>query len=422
MRTIITFLGKRPTLTSYSFQGKVIEGEVFAKALQRLVEFDRMLVFSTPEAHTTTWPVLAELGDPRIQEIPITIGAEREENWQLFDKVIELIGEKETVIFDITHGLRSIPFLAFLFAAYLKTAKQVTIEAIYYGAFELGDPKKGLPAPVLDLSEYVAMLDWITATDQFISTGNANRLADLLEHGGKAKKASSRAAEKLQVVSQAAFLCQPLTLMEQSAGLGKALDQAAADFSVTARPFNLLSARMVEAFSAFSASGDVKTLDTLRAEFNMIRWYQQHGQLIQTLTLSREWLIDAVTVRLGQPLDYSRTPRGIMERAVSGLGLVGRQIYFSDIQEKREFTPSDLNAYGRDIYNQWPEQESIGRIWNALSEVRNQLDHAEHQSSRMRLSKVQLRSTEVLAGLAELARMWGIIDAIPEVEKEEKAL
>jgi len=419
MRTIITFLGKRPTLTSYSFQGHVIKGEVFAKALRGFVNYDRMLVFTTPEAHTTTWPVLAELNDARIQEIPITIGASRPEIWALFDTVIAQIDEGETVIFDITHGLRSIPFLAFLFAAYLKTAKQVTIEAIYYGAFELGDEGKGIPAPVIDLSEYVTMLDWITATDQFVQTGNANRLADLLGRGGSAKKASGKAAEKLKLVSQAAFLCQPVTLMEQAGSLGKALNLAAEDFSVTARPFNLLSERIVNAFDAFATSEDAEPLDILRAEYNMIHWYHQHGQLIQALSLAREWLIDAVTIRLGQPLDYHRTPRGLMERAVSGLALVGLEIYFDDLHGKREFTPADLNEYGRKIYDQWPEQASIARTWDQLSKVRNQLDHAEHQASRMRFSRIQSQAEEILKAMADLAKKWGIINLNLQEESGE---
>lgn len=424
MRTIITFLGKRPTLTSYSFQGRVIKGEVFPKALRGFVDYDHMLVFTTPEAHTTTWPVLAELNDDRIREIPITIGASRQEIWALFDTVIAQIDEGEIVIFDITHGLRSIPFLAFLFAAYLKTAKQVTIEAIYYGAFELGDEGKGIPAPVIDLSEYVAMLDWITATDQFIQTGNANQLADLLGRGGSSKKASSKAAENLRLVSQAAFLCQPETLRIQAGGLGEVLHMAAEDFSVTARPFNILSERIVNTFDAFSTSEDAEPLDILRAEFNMIQWYHQHGQLIQALSLAREWLIDAVTVRFGQPLDYQRTPRGTMERAVSGLGLVvlRRKGYYDGNLEKREFTPADLNEYGRIIYDFWPEQEKIGRTWNLLSEVRNQLDHAEHQSGRMKFSRIQSRSEEVLEMITELAKLWVIMETSSDNEIGETTL
>lgn len=408
MKTILTFLGTHPSLTTYSYKGQVVEGEVFAKALLKFLEFDRMLVFSTPKAHETTWPLLAELEDDRIREIPITISARREDIWGLFDTVIEQVDEGETVVFDITHGLRSIPFLAFLFAAYLKTAKQVTIDGIYYGAYELGDRVKGIPAPVIDLSEYVTMLDWIVATDQFIDTGNARRLADLLSRQGRGHRASNAAAGKLRTVSMAAFLCQPFTLMREAGGIRPALENAAEDFSGTARPFTVLSEKIAAAFNAFSTHEGAPPVETLRAQYRLIEWYRQHGQLIQALTLAREWLVDAVTVRLEQPLDYRRTPREIMECAVTGLSRVGRPINDEETGELRESTAFDLNEYGRIIYNHWPEKYTIGTLISTLSNVRNQLNHAEHQANPSKLETIQKQAEKALASLHDLATSWGL--------------
>ena len=420
MKTIVTFLGTKPTLTRYSYNGKVFEGEVFAKALLQFLEFDRMLVFSTPEAHEKTWPVLEVLGDERIHEIPISISARREDIWALFDVVIDQVGEGETVVFDITHGLRSIPFLAFLFAAYLKTAKQVNIEAIFYGAFELGDASKGIPAPVIDLSEYVTMLDWIVATDQFVNTGNARRLSDLLARPGKEHKASNAAANQLRKVSQAAFLVQPFTLMREADQLGAALDQAVEDFSVTARPFKVLSEKIVSSYVPLSAGDWASEKEKLVAQFMMIEWYRQRGQLIQALTLAREWLVDAVTVRLGLPVDYRRTPRGTMDRAVTGLGKVGGKIRDEETDEFRDFTPSDLNEYGRKIYNDWPEKTTIGSLANTLSEVRNQLNHAEHQANPFKLDTIQKKAEKALETLADLAQSWGF-SAISQTKSDTQS-
>ncbi len=173
------------------------------------MEYDRKLVFSPPRKRTNHPPGrCGSAGDARSRRAQNTIARSRKKSGNSFDKVIEQINEGETVIFDITHGLRSIPFLAFLFAAFLKTAKQVTIEAIYYGALELGDRDKGIPAPVIDLSEYVAMLDWITATDQFGTHGNAT-IWQLLDRGAMLKKLPAWAAEQLRIVSPGSFLCQP---------------------------------------------------------------------------------------------------------------------------------------------------------------------------------------------------------------------
>ena len=164
---IITFLGKYPRETIYSHSARTYKGQVFAEALHQFCEYDTMLVCVTEEAKATTWPLLEALRDERIKPIDIPTGRTTEEMWETFKIITQYVDEDDRVIFDITHGLRSLPFLVFLFAAYLKAAKNVTIAAIYYGAPELSDTPNNVPAPVIDLSEFVSMIDWITATNQF---------------------------------------------------------------------------------------------------------------------------------------------------------------------------------------------------------------------------------------------------------------
>lgn len=153
MRKIITFLGDRGALqTTYSYNGNLYVGGVFAEALRQFCQYDTMLVCVTEKAKENTWSVLEALADPCIKPIDIPTGRTTDEMWQTFKIITEYVDENDRVIFDITHGLRSLPFLVFLFAAYLKAAKNVTIEAIYYGALELGNSRNGIPAPVIDLS------------------------------------------------------------------------------------------------------------------------------------------------------------------------------------------------------------------------------------------------------------------------------
>jgi CRISPR-associated DxTHG motif protein len=176
---IITFLGATPATftTTYIFKDKngddkKYDGKVFTEALRQFCEYDSMLVCVTEKAKAVNWPVLEALKDPRIQAIDIPTGNDTAQMWQIFTIITEHIDTGDRVIFDITHGLRSLPFLVFLFAAYFKTAKKVIIEAIYYGAFDLKSENNGL-APVIDLSEFVSMIDWIAASNQFVETGDA---------------------------------------------------------------------------------------------------------------------------------------------------------------------------------------------------------------------------------------------------------
>ncbi len=406
MRTIITFLNDKPpkSETRYTWEGREYGGCFFCQALRQFVEHDRMLVCITPQAEQLTWPILLTMQDPRIQPVPIPIGKSASEMWLVYDAIAARIHEGETVIFDITQGLRSLSFLMFLFAAYLKSAKKVKIEAIYYGALELGQP-----APVVDMSEFVTMLDWLTATDQFVQTGDARRLAMLLNPSKNSGGVAAEAAKALSSVSLAAFLCQPFRLMSAVSELDTALCKAETELALMSRPFGILRDQVVEAFSPFSADFWGNVPGGLRAQFRLIEWYYSNNQLIQAMTLAREWLVNAVTYRLGLPIDLRISARKPIERAISGVAMVGREMRDEETKEAYTFRVSDLNEYGRKIYETWPEREELKELWDALEKVRNALAHAGHQASAMQIETIVKKAdTKVMPPLRQFAKDWGL--------------
>ncbi len=259
MTTIVTFLGDRGLReTKYSFgdRNQSYTGGVFAEALVQFCEFDRMIVCVTEKAKLNTWSKLVNLhSDPRIQALDIPTGTDTGEMWQTFEIIAAEIPEGESVIFDITHGLRSLPFLVFLFAAYFKAAKNVSIEAIYYGALDLTTEEI---APVIDLSEFISMIDWITATTRFTEMGNGQALADLLRNeiptNGELSDRSDwtdlsvsleNTASAIETISLALSITRPIEVMASAAKLEATLKRSADAFGQRARPFQLLSDRVV---------------------------------------------------------------------------------------------------------------------------------------------------------------------------------
>lgn len=398
MRQIITFLGLYPRETTYSFEGQIYKGEVFAEALRQFCNYDYMLVCVTREAKDKAFPVLAKLNDPRIKAVDIPNGETTEQMWETFKIITDQVHENDSVIFDITHGLRSLPFLVFLFAAYLKAAKNVTIDAIYYGALELGNFKTGLPAPVIDLSEFVGMLDWITATDQFIQTGDAERLSKLLNLDGTASNITKKAATTLSDVSLATLLCQPLQLAIKAQSLESDLLKAQEQLQLTAPPFEMLRQRITDTFGNFIGDFQQDTKKALEAQFRLIMWYHSNNRLIEAMSLAREWLINAVTYRLGLPFTLKISTReNLIARAISGVEMVSRN----------DLTVEELNEYGRIINDTWAEKDKLIQLWNALQPVRNGLDHAGHKEGAMSVSKIVKTANEKIQPLlCALAETW----------------
>lgn len=408
-RKVITFLGINPRDAVYEWKGNTYPARVMAQAIREFAQFDQMLVFVTPDAKRGTFPILADLQDERIQAVDIVDGKDTESMWQIFQTVVDNVQEGETVIFDLTHGFRSLPFLAFLFIAYLKFAKSVTIEAVCYGALDM---TKDGNTPVLDLTEFVTMLDWITGTDQFVQTGNAKQLARLLNPKQLSSGVLFDSSNTLNTISQAALLCQPFTLMQEVGKLDDSLKMAETELNISARPFSILRDKIVSAYGQFQDDGK-DALRQLKVEFQLVEWYYQKGQFIQAVTLAREWLIDAVTYKIGEPLDFLLENRKPFEEAVSGVALIGK----THPQEKdRVFTENDLNRFGV-IVNSWDDAELLKQLWTDLKNVRNPLDHAEHQRKKEKEKtlealnkKIQSKMEhQIMPALRKVAENWNIL-------------
>jgi CRISPR-associated DxTHG motif protein len=371
MRKIITFLGRRPLPTQYDFKGRLFSGRVFAEALRQFEDFDEMLVCLTPEAREDAWPVLRDLDDARIKAVPIPRGETTEEMWQMFDAILPHVAQGDEVIFDITHGLRSLPFLIFLFAAYLKTTRAVTIRAIYYGAFELGDSKQNKPAPVIDLSGFIAMLDWITAADRFMRFGDSQDLAELVQKTGpyRAGHPLAAATGALDALSQSLRLIRPIDAMQISARLPAALDAAlpAAQSSPAARPYAFLVGDLRRAYDAFAQAEPLEAahlpqfLARLR---DLVGWYVRHQQWVQAVSLAREWLITWVMWHLGEDDLMNQKLRESVAETMSQEAQRRKEAK----EQKRSYQPLFL----RDV----PQIDGVLGDWLSLAGVRNDIDHA----------------------------------------------
>jgi len=416
---IITFLGDRGALqTTYIYNGNEYVGGVFAEALRQFCEYDTMLVCVTEKARENTWLVLEALGDARIQPVDIPTGRSTEEMWQTFKIISEQVNENDHVIFDITHGLRSLPFLVFLFATYLKAAKNVTIDAIYYGALELGNFKTGLPAPVIDLSEFVSIIDWLTATERFVEIGDGQALANLLKSAvpssveltnnpasGPFRTQLEKTAKSIETVSLALNVTRPIETMESATNLEEILKQAAPSFAERAKPFSLLSERVVKEYGQF-ALNDPKDkaawAENLWLQLQMIEWYIQRDRVVQSVTLAREWIISVLVLRFDESMfDYANS-RKFVEAAINNAVEKNRR-------SPRPITPSRCD----EKFAALPQTDELINVWSQVGKIRNDIAHVGMNLNPQPAEKLKRKARLLYPKLQKLA-----LELLPERNKE----
>lgn len=337
--------------------------ELFAEALAQWYQPEETIALLTPNARASNnWAKLQDLL-PQIRAVDIPNGNTDEELWEIFSQMTKCFDADDEIIFDITHAFRSIPLLALLSASFLRVAKSVRLRALLYGAYEARGEQNEVP--VFDLTPFISLLDWITATDKFVKSGDSRELARLLSntHQSLWVNAAQKNAElprrleglgrMLTDLSQALSLTRPQQIASLSVKLEEEIERAAEETEKWAKPFTLLLGKAANEFGAFKS-------DSLTAQRKLIRWYVEHEQMAQAITLAREWLVSWTGSRIGQT---SLGKREEVERAINQAA-----------RRRRQTEPAPESPLLAQI-EALPDGNSMLRLWDKVADLRNDVAH-----------------------------------------------
>lgn len=102
---------------------------------------------------------------------------------KLLGQLASSLIEGEQIAIDVTHSFRHLPMLALIAARFLSRVRNVRIEDIYYGAYDMKDPVSD-EVPVLRLKGMLKMLDWVDALSSYDKDGDYSVFSSLLAEDG----------------------------------------------------------------------------------------------------------------------------------------------------------------------------------------------------------------------------------------------
>lgn len=386
---LLTFLGATTAYeTTYVMpDGRKDTAPYCGVALARFFPDTTMRVFVTEKAREMHYDQFKELVEDYVADVePVDIsdGQNETELWQIFQAVVDNVGENEKVIFDVTHGFRSLPFLSFLAAAYLRVVKDIDLEAVLYGNFEARDktvePNR---APVIDMTDFVSLLDWMVAADRFVRFGDAHDLADQLRSAKpdfKAQQASvdvrdeamrlGQAARALDDVSLSLRLIRPAEAMVASAQLQTRLTDATASAQQYALPFIPLSQQVTDAYAPLALSQDEQKRDPAAAlahERRMVQWYLKRSQFVQALAVAREWIVSWAMIYLKMLPLTEKYNRDEVERAFGKA---------NDQRRQNRGAYDDYTFSTGATLRSLPRASDALKLYKLVGDARNDLLHA----------------------------------------------
>lgn len=415
----ITFLGAgRAYDTAYCLEdGREHTAQFFGVALARFYPDLSMRVFVTPEAKALHYDAfLKQVEDfvANIEPVHIPNGENEAQLWTIFEQVVDTVEDREDVIFDITHGFRSLPFLSFLAASYLRVIKQINLEAVLYGNFEARDQSVSPHrAPVIDLTPFVSLLDWMVAADRFVRFGDAQDLARQLRAAAPssqelrtdptARRISKEllgAADVFDEISKSLRLIRPLDAIQASAKLEASLLNASGAMQSNARPFLPLSRQVISAYAGISlpsAQVEIDPVTTLHRERTLVHWYMERKQYVQAVAVAREWIV-SWTLFAVQPNEslLDRNQRYLIERSLGHLGLEKRKGVILT-----QYDPPTIESTVTALRH-LPEVDAVVKRYDAVGQIRNDLLHAGKNDQAATASKLENKIRKVGQWLDEL--------------------
>lgn len=341
---------------------------------------DEIIVFLTKEARENTFADFKVEMIPFsgvIKDIDIPLGATQEELWEIFNTINDAVAEGEEVAMDVTNGQRSLPMLALLTAAFMKTARDISVKHLLYGAFDVGSTQGQGVTPMFDLSAMLGLLDWSVAADRFIRSGDSRDMGALLKDfsaqvkkdGNYERSAIQRAlpledaAHSLNRATDALFLLRPYSAMREIDILKKNFRRIF-DSRMSENQMSPLYRLLEKIDRSYSKLGNAEpekedaAAETLDQERQLIFWYHEHGHLMQSISLAREWLISWVMYRDGK------------------LNLLDRKLREDCEKRINDFTHNEQSWQSTDFIGAFMNGKTFHDLWREVTNIRNDIAHA----------------------------------------------
>ena len=357
----------------------------------------------------------------KISEKEIPVGKNRDELWEIFDDVYNDIETGEKLVFDITHGLRSLPVLALAVLNYAATMKKCRISGIYYGAFDSVDRNDDSNkysdgyylVPVFDLTIYNEILRWSHAADHFSITGNPSEINDLLRESDgtetkeKKKKRGllSDYTHSMKNLAYTLVMCRGKSMDSNKNNAKKSISSAysrvlqiretnaSMGIPDEDRPFYQLVNKAEESFSGFNQT------ENYQIGLAAVAWYIKNNMIQPGYTALEETAKTYVCHHFGFPEDDEH-----YRDRIAGYAINKMNHYLKDKKLKVGCaTEEDRDQICADILAEEKARETIRKIFEIIMKdtvsdmTLNDVDNI-FWSVRNALSRYRLSYTEELYG------------------------
>lgn len=230
----------------------------------------------------------------RLVVIEVPDSMDEETQFQAISQLLEKIETEDTLFVDLSGGLRDVAMLLVIAARCMRDLRYVQTRRVICAELNNNEPV------VRDRTQLYGLFDFVTAMDQFFSTGTAQKLENYLRSEGEKDPVLHTLLTRINQFSEDLALCRVRKLSDDLNQIDQALKETPEKSqNLTDLFFQMLKDRFSTEFAELLSSGE-KALPAL------VSWCAGHGMYQQALTLLCEQMPEYVC----QHLFVQPTPKG----------------------------------------------------------------------------------------------------------------
>lgn len=323
--------------------------------------------------------------------------------WETFALLAGVAEEGEEILFEITGGRHSLPFIISLVATWMKEIKKVRVAGVLYAT----QPDEFGFRHFINLQPVLGVIDWIAGVRALTSHTDATQMTGLLTGlQGEIYRTREEAEPPTHLIgwshllgtfTRAVRLSRPVDALYAAWGISRdlpAVREEVKRFAPALLPV-MEDMRNIGEMAA-TPKPDGLSPSYLMMQHRLIKYQIEKGLEIQAVSLSREWLISAMMLLLGvDVLWLDADARHVVSRTLTGMALT------------LQGTPSETTPYTQLLLTEENWKEMI-QIWERVSDLRNELAHCGMNHREESLRSLLQRTSELPEELLMFARYAGI--------------
>lgn len=355
--------------------------------------FERICLMMTPESKAKHRDLLVEellsIGCTKtqlIEDASITTNQNSEQQWEWFDSLQKLIHDDDEVIFDFTHGFRSVPIIFSTAISFLQKVKRFTLLNAHYGYMI---DKQAATGEIIDMAKFYRINEWADGVARLVDMADASKLAQLADEGQDDGFAALNDQQLTKALRDLTDLIKNIDVNN----VGKKADEALTLIAAKQQQCSGADAQLLKMVYdkfvdlAIQSSGRYD-YDYFRLQLVLTKLLLKHGLYMQAFTVMRECI--ASIGMLGTKGKYAnkkldtndgRRYRKNIGEMFLGLCLTDRQEWIQEVQPEK-VAKCDLMYFNEMVlpfYEQLSDQGlivPIVQVAKGIQPYRNGLNHA----------------------------------------------